>query len=194
MKRFLAGSLVGILVGFAMFYFASDDTAVVHAAFIRSFAELVALPFLSAACVTCLRTIVGQPALFDPRHTASVRIVALALGATSAGWFATLLALPLTQLAGTPDWWVPAAMHALASATALALARRLKPGHCPRCTYDLQGFMLAGCPECGWNRPPAHASHATGVAAGGFIPSSDGGGASTSGSRIDSTIVPPMAS
>ncbi|MDY7110541.1 MAG: hypothetical protein SYC29_18065 [Planctomycetota bacterium] len=27
-------------------------------------------------------------------------------------------------------------------------------GLCPSCGYDLRGDFAAGCPECGWNRPP----------------------------------------
>lgn len=27
-------------------------------------------------------------------------------------------------------------------------------GKCPRCAYDLEHGFTAGCPECGWNKPP----------------------------------------
>lgn len=33
-----------------------------------------------------------------------------------------------------------------------AAGRRAR-GLCPKCGYDLQGGMAAGCPECGWKRP-----------------------------------------
>ena len=29
---------------------------------------------------------------------------------------------------------------------------RTRRGRCPRCGYDLQGNLSAGCPECGWGR------------------------------------------
>lgn len=35
--------------------------------------------------------------------------------------------------------------------------RRRRRGHCPRCNYDLQHNLDAGCTECGWNRAPLNA-------------------------------------
>lgn len=41
----------------------------------------------------------------------------------------------------------------IASASTLALwrlaGRRVLPGHCPRCNYDLRGLTTGRCPECG---------------------------------------------
>jgi len=43
----------------------------------------------------------------------------------------------------------------------LFLARSARPtlrrhrGLCPKCAYDLERNLAAGCPECGWNRPAA---------------------------------------
>lgn len=31
----------------------------------------------------------------------------------------------------------------------------LRRGMCPKCHYDLKHEIDKGCPECGWNRPPA---------------------------------------
>jgi hypothetical protein len=47
----------------------------------------------------------------------------------------------------------------MSGARAARRAFRIKRGRCPRCGYDLRGHPPeagagAGCPECGWNRPP----------------------------------------
>lgn len=34
-------------------------------------------------------------------------------------------------------------------------ARRRRRGLCPCCAYNLGWQFGRGCPECGWNRPPA---------------------------------------
>lgn len=34
----------------------------------------------------------------------------------------------------------------------LSRARRIRRGHCPRCSYELLAQFSDGCPECGWGR------------------------------------------
>ncbi|MDY7109894.1 MAG: hypothetical protein SYC29_14780 [Planctomycetota bacterium] len=46
----------------------------------------------------------------------------------------------------------------LCGSSALRKFIRRKRGRCPKCGYDLRGKHDAGCPECGWNRPPEAAS------------------------------------
>jgi hypothetical protein len=53
-------------------------------------------------------------------------------------------------------------LHVVPSAIAAVVARRrARRGLCPRCSYDVQGDWLSGCPECGWNRVPPSADRAT---------------------------------
>ena len=49
-----------------------------------------------------------------------------------------------------PMWSLAAAFALLPAARLLGrLARRRRPGHCPRCGYDLTGNVSGVCPECG---------------------------------------------
>lgn len=40
----------------------------------------------------------------------------------------------------------------IASYQAVKRWLRSRPGHCPKCNYDLRGDLSVGCPECGWRR------------------------------------------
>jgi hypothetical protein len=51
--------------------------------------------------------------------------------------------------------WLPAAVLCWPGYRALRRLRRVLPGHCPICRYDLQGNESGRCPECGTAVRPA---------------------------------------
>lgn len=53
-------------------------------------------------------------------------------------------------------WGAAFALLAAAAVGARKAQRcwRRSRGHCPTCNYDLHADFTAGCPECGWRRPP----------------------------------------
>ncbi len=55
-------------------------------------------------------------------------------------------------------WWLIVLVFIHIRRRTSAHARIMK-GLCPKCAYDLRGDFPSGCPECGWNRSPSHASN-----------------------------------
>ena len=83
------------------------------------------------------------------------------------GWWDNPLGLKATSLPIRPIWpglivntglfgtaWFALLGLLSLAAKALRHRRRIRRGHCPRCTYDLRSEFSSGCPECGWNRAP----------------------------------------
>jgi len=60
--------------------------------------------------------------------------------------------LALNTLLFAALWWSTIHLAGRAFRGTDPRARRRR-GLCPRCGYDLKFHMIAGCPECGWNRP-----------------------------------------
>ena len=48
--------------------------------------------------------------------------------------------------------WIPASLAGIA-AIVFRYRRRVPPGHCEKCRYDLTGHLSGACPECGIARP-----------------------------------------
>ncbi len=48
--------------------------------------------------------------------------------------------------------WIPLLLVGAPTTLAFRRDRRLAPGHCQTCGYNLRGEFFAGCPECGWQR------------------------------------------
>jgi len=46
--------------------------------------------------------------------------------------------------------WIPFLVLGISTALLCYLDRRVQPGHCPRCRYDLTGITAGVCPECGY--------------------------------------------
>ena len=51
--------------------------------------------------------------------------------------------------------WLPFLLIAAPTAWTWHVSRRVPPGHCPKCRYDLTGIATATCPECGTAITPA---------------------------------------
>src|SRR6185295_17605062 len=71
-----------------------------------------------------------------------------------AAWFAWLVfVLPTVMFAGTMQsapWWLPLLLGAVSTAVFWwFLRRRIPPGHCRHCPYDLTDNRSGVCPECG---------------------------------------------
>lgn len=50
-----------------------------------------------------------------------------------------------------PDWSLTAAASVLATGLTLLLSKKIQPGRCLICSYDLCSSLQFGrCPECGW--------------------------------------------
>lgn len=49
-------------------------------------------------------------------------------------------------------------MRGLKTLSGFRTRSRLRRGLCPHCSYDLNHNHPAGCPECGWNKPPTPAA------------------------------------
>ncbi len=60
-------------------------------------------------------------------------------------WDARHMILPL---------WMPFLLIAIPTAILFWRDRRIPPGHCQRCGYDLTGNVSGVCPECGLPVPP----------------------------------------
>lgn len=85
--------------------------------------------------------------------------IPLSDAAHASGSFAELRSLPIMPVwAGLAAdtlifagaWWL-----VLLAPRPLRAGLRRRRGRCPSCAYDLRRDLAGGCPECGWNRPPA---------------------------------------